>query len=73
MLILCADHGNDPGHTGWDHTREHVPLLVYGRGVKAGVDLGTRNSFADIAATIADYLGTEAPSIGSSFLPLIAQ
>lgn len=73
ILILCADHGNDPGHSGWDHTREHVPLLVYGQTIKAGIDLGTRSSFADIAATIADYLGTEPPSIGTSFLPAIAK
>lgn len=68
LLILCADHGNDPGHGGWDHTREYVPLLAYGRQVKAGVDLGTRNTFADIGATVADALKVETTAIGESFL-----
>lgn len=71
LLILCADHGNDPAHSGWDHTREYVPLLVYGKQVKVGVDLGTRNTFADIGATIADALGVETTTIGESFLNLI--
>lgn len=67
MLILCADHGNDPAHSGWDHTREHVPVLVYGKMVKPGVNLGTRKSFADISATIADYLAVSKTEIGESF------
>lgn len=71
MLMLCADHGNDPDHTGWDHTREHIPVLVCGNFVKSGVDLGTRSSFADIGATITDYLGAAQPQIGESFLKLI--
>ncbi|MGI6728098.1 MAG: phosphopentomutase [Anaerovoracaceae bacterium] len=72
ILILCADHGNDPGYKGWDHTREYVPILIYGENIKAGINLGTRKSFADIAATVADYLGVEKPDIGYSFLkPLI--
>lgn len=74
MLILCADHGNDPGHTGWDHTREYVPLLVSGSpfsdgsSIAKGVDLGTRRSFADIGATIAEYLGVPGTNMGQSFL-----
>lgn len=69
LLMLCADHGNDPHHTGWDHTREAVPLLILGAGVAPGKDLGTRNSFADIAATILDYLGIdEKTPIGTSFI-----
>lgn len=71
ILILCADHGNDPVHSGWDHTREHIPALVYGKIIKSGVNLRTRNAFADIGATVADYLGTEKTQIGSSFLKLI--
>lgn len=67
VLMLCADHGNDPVHTGWDHTREYIPFVAYGREIKAGKDLGTRNSFADIGATIADMLGAGATSIGESF------
>lgn len=68
ILMICADHGNDPVHSGWDHTREYIPLVVYGKEVRAGADLGTRKSFADIGATIADYLGTEKTAIGESFL-----
>lgn len=71
ILFLCADHGNDPIHTGWDHTREYIPLVIYGKGIKAGIDLKTRNSFADIGATIAEYLGTPKLPIGESFLSLI--
>lgn len=71
LLILCADHGNDPEHTGWDHTREHVPVLLYGKSIKHGVNLGTRDSFADISATIAEYLNVPKPQIGESFLKLI--
>ncbi len=68
MLVLCADHGNDPVHHGWDHTREYVPVLVYGRHSRAGVDLGTRDSYADIGATIADYLQVGMTAVGTSFL-----
>lgn len=71
ILAFCADHGNDPGHSGWDHTREYVPLLYVGKPIRAGVDLGTGDCFADIAATIADYLGVVAPEIGRSRLPEI--
>ena len=67
VLMLCADHGNDPVHSGTDHTREHIPLVVFGEGIKAGVNLGTRKSFADIGATIAEMLGAETTSIGESF------
>ncbi|MCL1810097.1 MAG: phosphopentomutase [Clostridiales bacterium] len=68
VLMLCADHGNDPAHSGWDHTREYVPIAVYGREVAAGKDLGTRGSFADIGATVCEILGAPPPSIGESFL-----
>lgn len=54
LLILTADHGNDPTKDGSDHTREYVPLLVYGKEVKAGVNLGTRQSLSDIGQTIAE-------------------
>jgi phosphopentomutase len=54
LLILTADHGNDPTFPGSDHTREYAPLLVYGKSAKSGVDLGTRGSLADIGQTIAD-------------------
>jgi phosphopentomutase len=71
ILILCADHGNDPVHSGWDHTREHVPVILYGKEIKAGINLGTRASFADISATAAEYLFVDQSEIGSSFLDLI--
>ena len=68
ILIICADHGNDPGHTGWDHTREYVPLMIYGNRVRAGINLGTRPTFADLGATVADYLDAGKTPIGNSFL-----
>lgn len=66
LVMITADHGCDPGYTGTDHTREYVPLLVYGAGIKP-LDLGTRTSFADIAATILDVFGLP-PISGQSFL-----
>lgn len=66
VLVLCADHGNDPVHGGWDHTREYVPMVFYGKGIRPGVDLGTRATFADIGATVADFLGVKAASLGTS-------
>lgn len=71
VLMLCADHGNDPVHQGWDHTREYVPVVIYGKEIKAGVNLGVRESFADIGATIGEILGTGKTEIGESFLSLI--
>lgn len=71
VLMICADHGNDPVHSGFDHTREYVPLLVYGKKVKAGVNLGIRKTFADIGATVADILGAEPTKIGESFKEVI--
>lgn len=68
LLILCADHGNDPVHTGYDHTREYVPVVVWGKHVKSGVNLGIRNSFADIDASVCEYLGAEKSPLGESFL-----
>ena len=56
LLLITADHGCDPGDISTDHTRENVPLLLYGKSVNP-VDLGVRDTFADIAATVADYLG----------------
>lgn len=71
VLMICADHGNDPVHSGFDHTREYVPLLVYGKKIKAGIDLGIRKTFADIGATVADILGAEGTDIGESFKEVI--
>ena len=67
ILFITADHGCDPGYKGTDHTREMVPLLVYGRDIREGVNLGTRGSFADIAATIEEIFGLEVTTQGSSF------
>ena len=67
VLMITADHGNDPVAEGTDHTREYVPLLVYGRRCKQGVNLGTRESFADVGATVADILEVRLPAIGDSF------
>ncbi len=67
VLILTADHGCDPAYQGTDHTRECVPLLVYSHTLRRGVNLGTRGSFADIGATVADLLGVDAPIDGVSF------
>ncbi len=67
LLMITADHGCDPGYTKTtDHTREYVPLLVLGKGVQP-VDLGTRKSFADVAATAADLLGIPLDTPGESF------
>lgn len=68
MLIITADHGCDPGFKGTDHTREYVPVLVYGHGLKKGADLGTLDTFADMAATIGEYFGIGYRGDGRSFL-----
>ncbi len=74
LLIITADHGCDPGYPGTDHTREYVPMLVAGKGLKQGVNLGTLSGFDHIAALVLDWLGVpdafiEAPSV----LPSIKQ
>lgn len=66
VLIITADHGCDPTTVSTDHSREYVPLLVYGQPVKQGVNLGVRASFSDIAATLADFFGLPF-GVGSSF------
>ena len=69
ILMITADHGCDPAYTRTtDHTREYVPVLVYGKSLKQGVDLGIRESFADVGATVCEALGVKAPKIGRSFL-----
>ena len=67
LLIMTADHGNDPTQPGSDHTREYAPLLVYGKSSQGGVDLGTRSSLADIGQTIAENFGVKLKA-GESFL-----
>jgi len=67
-LIITADHGCDPSTPSTDHSREHTPMLLYGGGVKAGVDLGTRIGFCDISATVLEALGLEQKdTAGKSF------
>jgi phosphopentomutase len=68
LLIITADHGNDPIHHGTDHTREYVPLLVYSPRLKIGKELQIRETFADIGATIADNFAVKMPAFGKSFL-----
>ena len=71
LLIITADHGNDPTWSGSDHTRELVPLLVYRKNIKGSGNLNMRHSFADIGASIAEMFGVDNPGIGESFLDLI--
>lgn len=70
LLFITGDHGTDPGLSGTDHTREYVPLLVYGPGIKGGVNLGTRECFSDLGATAAETLGIKIDR-GESFLSLL--
>jgi phosphopentomutase len=67
VTMITADHGNDPTTSSTDHSRERVPLLAFGPHVKPGVDLGTRASFADVSATIADLLDLHWAGPGESF------
>lgn len=71
VVIITADHGCDPGFKGTDHSREYTPMLIYGAPVKAGVSIGTRSTFADIAATILDMLGLEERLDGTSYWDLV--
>ena len=66
LLMICADHGNDPIHSGTDHTREYVPILMYNKNLSS-VDLGIRKTFADIGATVADNFNIQGTGLGSSF------
>ncbi len=68
IAMVVADHGVDPTTKSTDHSREYIPLLVFGDTVEAGVNLGTRETFADVAATIADIFQLDPPEIGKSFL-----
>jgi len=73
LLVVTADHGNDPTTPSTDHAREYVPLLVTGRHVRAGVDLGTRPTFADLGQTLADLFGVGPLAHGTSFLKEITE
>ena len=68
LLVITADHGNDPTTPSTDHSREHVPVLLYGAAVKAGTDIGTRTTFADLGQTLAELFGVGPLDNGTSFL-----
>lgn len=71
ILFITSDHGNDPTTPSTDHSREYVPILVYGNTIKSGVNLGTRSTFADLQSTLAEYFSVIKGSFGKSFLDLI--
>lgn len=68
ILIITADHGCDPATPSTDHSREYIPLVIYGEKIKNGVNLGTKQSFSDIAATVLEYFNIEQKTAGTSFL-----
>ena len=68
ILFITADHGCDPTTPSTDHSREYVPILTYGKNIKAGVNLGIRSTFADLGKTIVDYLNIDNTLAGTSFL-----
>ena len=72
VLLITADHGCDPSTPSTDHSREYTPMLVYGKSIKSGVNLGTRASFSDISATVLEYFGVaQGDTKGESFLRLV--
>src|SRR5699024_7432983 len=68
LLMITADHGNDPTHHGTDHTREFVPLLIHHSSIEKGYELPLRQTFSDVGATIADNFNVKLPMHGKSFL-----
>ena len=72
LLVVTADHGNDPTTPSTDHSREYVPLLVVGSRVRAGIDVGTRRTFADLGQSLSDLFGAGRLAHGTSFLAEIA-
>lgn len=73
LLIINADHGCDPAYKGTDHTREYIPLLIYSKNIKKSIDLGIRECFADIGATICENFNVGPLKAGSSFLEIIEE
>lgn len=73
LLVVTADHGNDPTTPSTDHSREHVPVMIAGPRVRGGVDLGVRDTFADVGATVAEALGIAWSGPGDSVLGIITQ
>jgi phosphopentomutase len=68
LVVITADHGNDPTFRGTDHTREHVPIVAFGPGMGSG-EIGRRGTLADIGETVAAHLGLAPGRHGTSFLP----
>lgn len=73
LLLITADHGNDPVTPTTDHTREYVPILAYAKSKAVGIDLGTRATFADVAKSIAEFFGIANTLPGTSFLPQVSR
>jgi phosphopentomutase len=73
LLVVTADHGNDPTTPSTDHSREYVPVLLYGAAVRSGVNIGTRATFADLGQTIAEVFGAPSLPHGTSFLAAIVR
>jgi phosphopentomutase len=71
LLIITADHGNDPTTPSTDHSREYVPILVYCLGLKSDQNIGMRDTFADLQATLAEYFKVPSTGKGKSFLNLL--
>lgn len=67
MLIITADHGNDPSTPSTDHSREYIPILIYGKQIKENINIGTRKTYADIGETVLDILNLERLDTGKSF------
>ena len=67
ILIITADHGNDPSTPSTDHSREYIPIVIYGKQIKPRVNIGIRNTYADIGETILDVLGLPLIGTGKSF------
>ena len=68
ILIITADHGCDPTTSGTDHSREYIPILVYGENIKENIDIGVQSSFSNIGKSILDYLSIKNTLPGESFL-----
>lgn len=73
ILMITADHGCDPSTPSTDHSREYIPLVIYGDAIKKGVNIGTKDTFADIAATILDYFNVNSKVMGTSLLKEISK
>ena len=71
ILIITADHGNDPSTPSTDHSREYIPILIYGKNIKHGINLGIRNTYSDISATILEMFNLDKLKYGESFYSLI--